>query len=161
MDLVRHYYASQNMTAPAYRLEYIYNFTHGPNYMRRFLTSTAAFRALEEAPRQEITAANPMLHKTFYAPGSYISQSIQHALGRNSDLAVDFAEALVRLQRSGEHDVRHGQACEFHVHETSAKCKNERLEPWQSDGPADAKVRILLHSQSAVADGLTASGQEA
>lgn len=72
LDLIRHYYASQNMTAPAYRLEYIYQMTHGDNAMRRFMINTAAFRALEEAPRQEITAANPMLHKTVSLNSTHI-----------------------------------------------------------------------------------------
>lgn len=52
------------MTAPAMRIEYVYAFTKGDNPMRRFMISTAAYRALIEAPKAEITAANPMLHRT-------------------------------------------------------------------------------------------------
>nr|POE54332.1 succinate dehydrogenase assembly factor 2, mitochondrial [Quercus suber] len=48
MDLVRNYYATEHISASPYRLEYIYTYTSGPNPMRRFLVSTAAFRALAE-----------------------------------------------------------------------------------------------------------------
>lgn len=61
MDLVRHYYREQNMTAPSYRLEYIYAYTHGANHMRTFLVSTAAFRAMEEQPKLDMSAPIPML----------------------------------------------------------------------------------------------------
>jgi hypothetical protein len=134
MDLVRHYYAHQNMTAPAYRLEYIYHYTQGPNHMRHFLVSTAAFRCLEEAPHPDLAVANPMLHKTFYAPGSNVSDSIKAVLAKNPETAIDFIEELVRLKRT-EHDPRHGPDCDWHVHAT-AKCKAERREPWQTDGAA-------------------------
>lgn len=112
LDLVRHYYASQNMTAPAYRLEYIYRYTHGDNMMRRFMIDTAAFRAIEEAPRQEITAQNPMLHKTFYAPGSHVSESIKSVIAKNPEIAVDFVETLVRLHCNNDKDARHGLDCD-------------------------------------------------
>ena len=111
MDLVRHYYAEQNMTAPAYRLEYVYTYTPGPNHMRTFLISTAAFRALEESPNPDLAAANPMLHKTFYAPGSNISDSIKGVLAKHPDMAIDFIDELVKLHRNGEHDARHGRDC--------------------------------------------------
>lgn len=98
MDLVRHYYADQNMTAPAYRLEYIYKYTHGPNLMREFMISTAAFRALEEAPRSaEMVQASPMLHQTFYAPGSYLSESLRGVLEKNPEMATDFIQVSISL----------------------------------------------------------------
>ena len=146
MDLVRHYYAEQNMTAPAYRLEYVYTYTHGANHMRHFLVSTAAFRCLEETPHPDLAAANPMLHKTFYAPGSHVSDSIKAVLMKDPEMAIDFIEELVRLRRNGELDARHGADCEWHVHQHTPKCKTERHEPWQSDGPADEKVCFALHS---------------
>lgn len=99
------------MTASAYRLEYIYTYTYSPNEMRTFLVSTAAFRALEEAPSAEVTAANPMLHHTFYAPGSHLSESMRNALTKSPDMAADFVEQLIKLHRNGEHDARHGLDC--------------------------------------------------
>ena len=100
------------MTAPAYRLEYVYHYTQGDNMLRRFMVDTAAFRALEEAPRQEITATNPMLHKTFYAPGSHVSESIKGVIAKNPEIAADMVEALVKLHRNGDKDARHGLACD-------------------------------------------------
>ena len=106
MDLVRYYYSDQNMTAPAYRLEYIYTYTHQANAMRTFLVSTAAFRALEEAPRNEVTAENPML-----TPGAYLSGSIKDVLAKNPEMAVDFIEEVIKIHRDGELDARHGPDC--------------------------------------------------
>lgn len=80
--------------------------------MRRFLINTSAFRAIEEAPRAEITAANPLLHKTFYSPGSYVSESIKGVIAKNPEIATDFVEALVRLHRNGDKDARHGLDCD-------------------------------------------------
>lgn len=111
MDLIRHYYASQNSTAPAYRLEYIYHVTRGDNLMRRFMINTAAFRALEEAPKQELTA-NTLLHKTFYAPGTHVSESIRGVIAKNPEIAVDIVEALVKLHTNGDKDARHGLDCD-------------------------------------------------
>lgn len=48
LDLVKAYYRTANMTAPAARLEYIYHATEGPNLMRRFLVTTAAYRLICE-----------------------------------------------------------------------------------------------------------------
>ena len=102
MDLIRHYYSSQNMTAPAYRLEYIYHFTSGPNKMRDFMVSTAAFRALEDSHAPENLAhAGPLMHKSFYQPGSYVSDSIKRVLATHPDMAIDFIETLVKLHRCG------------------------------------------------------------
>ncbi len=113
MDLVRHYYSSQNMTAPAYRLEYVYHFTSTPNKMRDFLVSTAAFRALEDSHGPDNLAhAGPLMHKSFYQPGSYVSDSIKGVLKKNPEMAIDFIETLVKLHRCGEHDARHGADCE-------------------------------------------------
>jgi hypothetical protein len=47
-DLVRFYYRAANMTAPPYRLEYVYRQTPDPNRMRRFLVSTVAYRLICE-----------------------------------------------------------------------------------------------------------------
>ncbi|KAK3054774.1 hypothetical protein LTR09_004503 [Extremus antarcticus] len=122
MDLVRHYYSSQNMTAPAYRLEYVYHFTSTPNKMRDFLVSTAAFRALEDSHGPDNLAhAGPLMHKSFYQPGSYVSDSIKGVLKKNPEMAIDFIETL-------------------HSHEKTQKCKEAGpQEAWQSDGAGDEK----------------------
>ena len=106
MDLVRHYYREQNMTAPSYRLEYIYAYTHQPNHMRTFLVSTAAFRTLEEQPKIDLTTPLPMLHHS-----SHLSSSIKEALIKNPEMATDFVEELINLHRNGAHDARHGANC--------------------------------------------------
>ena len=46
IDLVRHYYHSEKMTSPAFRLEYIYSNTKGLCKMREFLVTTAAYLSL-------------------------------------------------------------------------------------------------------------------
>jgi hypothetical protein len=142
MDLVRHYYAHQNMTAPAYRLEYIYHFTPAPNKMREFLVASAAYRALEDshAPAN-LSTASPLMHQTFYGNGNNVSDSIRHVLSSHPDMAMDFIEAVVRLHRCGEHDPRRGLDCDWHVHDQTSKCKSESIEVWQRDGAGDDKVR--------------------
>ena len=96
MDLVRHYYAIESMTAPAFRLEYIYTYTHEPNTMRSFLISTTAFRALCETPQ---------------VAGVFISDSVRTVLAQNSEIALDFVEALVTLSKNGLPDARRGADC--------------------------------------------------
>ena len=106
MDLVRHYYREQNLTAPGYRLEYIYTYTHSSNYMRTFLVSTAAFRALEEQSKLELASALPQMHQA-----SHLSASIREVLAKNPAMAVDFVEELITLHRNGDHDARFGPNC--------------------------------------------------
>lgn len=141
------------MTAPAYRLEYIYTYTHSPNKMRSFLLSTAAFRALEDSHAGDhLHRAGSTLQKTYNNPsnGGFVSDSVKAALARNPEMAIDFVEAVVRLHRCGEHDARKGIDCDWHVHEQTAKCPPQTLEPWQSDGAADEKKTavspLLSHS---------------
>ncbi|EOD43137.1 putative btb poz-like protein [Neofusicoccum parvum UCRNP2] len=93
MDHVRAYYRGANMTAPAYRLEYVFDSTSGPNHMRRFLVHTAAYRYLcEREPR--------------------LSDSMRGVVEKGGDLAVDFAEALAALHQSELGDVRIVEAYE-------------------------------------------------
>lgn len=113
MDVVRVYYRTANMTAPAYRLEYIYDNTDGPCPMRRFLVTTAAYRVLCER--------DPM-----------ISESMKDVVAKGGDLAVNYAEALVRLHRDDLVDVRRGIDCAFHEHKESKPCKARMLEPYQN-----------------------------
>lgn len=97
MDLVRHYYAAKDMTAPAFRIEYIYAYSNGPNAMRGFLVSTAAFRALNETPQY---------------PGVFLSDSIRDLLAKNSEIALDYVNALIALHKNDAIDVRRGSDCE-------------------------------------------------
>ncbi|TKA73964.1 hypothetical protein B0A49_02900 [Cryomyces minteri] len=120
MDLVRSYYRASNMTAPAYRLEYIYTSTRSACPMRTFLATTAAYRVLCE-PASTKTAAAGM------------SDSVKGVLAKGGELAVDFAAALARLHGNGLVDVRRGADCEWHVHvREGGKCKVRALEPYQN-----------------------------
>lgn len=110
MDLVRTYYRTANMTAPAYRLEYIYAETQGSNEMRRFMTYTAAYRALCEGA---------------------VSGSIKEALAKFPQLSADFATALIECHKSQLADCRRGQDCAWHVHLETVRCKAKSVEPWQ------------------------------
>ena len=102
MDLIRDYYAVENMTASPFRLEYIYQYTSGPNLMRKFLVSTAAFRSLAEKS-VEGTAADGSVE--------YLSTSMKSMITKNGDFCVDFVDSLVRLYRLALPDPRHGIAC--------------------------------------------------
>lgn len=105
MDLVRQYYHGENMTAPAFRLEYVYANTKGPCLMRNFLVSTAAYRALAEP--------------------TGISDSMSSVLKQGGNVAIDFANALVTLEKNERIDVRKGDPCIWHEHTVAPKC-----EPW-------------------------------
>lgn len=90
MDLVRRYYASDNMTATPYRLEYIYTYTHEPDcLMRRFLVETAAVRCTYEGA---------------------VSESMRGVLAK-PDLEMDFMDALIRVGKEEYTDARHGSRC--------------------------------------------------
>lgn len=116
MDLVRAYYRHQSMTAPAFRLEYIYTMTKLPNPMRNFLVQTAAFRALCESPP---------------APGVYLSESIKGVVSKSADLAVDLPEALIKLSRNDIADPRKGDNCKWHEHSDGKFCKPTIAEPYE------------------------------
>ncbi|KAF1354998.1 hypothetical protein BDV97DRAFT_395393 [Delphinella strobiligena] len=116
MDLVRAYYRHTAMTAPAFRLEYIYTMTSLPNKMRSFLTQTAAYRAICESPP---------------APGVYLSESIQGVVRKSADLAVDLAEALIKLSRNDATDPRKGEDCQWHDHSDGKICKPTATEPFE------------------------------
>ncbi|EKG10246.1 BTB/POZ-like protein [Macrophomina phaseolina MS6] len=104
MDQIRAYYRKSNMTAPAYRLEYVFENTSGPNHLRRFLVSTAAYRYLcEREPR--------------------LSDSMRGVVAKGGELTVDFAEALAALHQNELMDVRRGPDCAFHDHVETQVCK--------------------------------------
>ena len=96
MDMVRHYYASQDMTAPAFRIEYIYAYTHESNLMRSFLVSTAAYCALVEASKntpEPLTAA------------------LRELLTSNNEIALDFIDSMLFLEGNHLGDPRTGSKC--------------------------------------------------
>lgn len=115
MDVVRAYYRQNNMTAPSYRVEYIYTCTGVPNHMRNFLITTAAYRCLCETP---------------IAPGVHVSDSMKTLLAKGGDMPVDFAEALIKLNKNGIVDVRRGSNCTFHEHSDGRFCRTATPEPW-------------------------------
>lgn len=115
MDAIRHYYASESMTATPYRLEYIYTYTHEADcLMRRFLVETAAVRCTAEGEKS-------------------ISASLRDVLLKLPELTIDFMEALIRVNVDGYEDPRHGVECVWHRHEVTGKCASEGPgEAWQA-----------------------------
>lgn len=118
MDLVRAYYRMHSMTAPAYRIEYIYSYTSVPNHMRNFLITTAAYRCLCEAP---------------IAPGVHVSDSLKALLSKGGDVPVDFSEAVIKLSKNGIVDVRRNSNCTFHEHSDGRFCETATLEPYMME----------------------------
>jgi len=116
MDLVRYYYHNEKMTAPAFRLQYIYSNTNGACKMREFLVNTAAYRAMSDEEERSLG----------------ISGSVKDVLKQGGDVAADYAEALCDLAKNDMVDVRKGDDCAWHVHERTPKCEPARaLEPWE------------------------------
>jgi hypothetical protein len=105
LDLVRAYYRSRNLTAPAYRLDFVYEHTQGACALRRFLVGTAAYRVLAE---QGVGGA---MRGLVYGGG---------------ELAVDLVEAVVRVCVDGMGDVRTGPDCAWHEHVDTAPCKGKK-----------------------------------
>lgn len=117
IDLVRVYYRNNNLTAPTFRLEYIYTFTEFPNPMRNFLTDSAAFRALcGDAP----------------AKGVYLSDSMKTLIKKGGEFPVDLSNALIRLSNDQFPDPRKGSNCDWHEHSDGNKCAAEDMEPYMS-----------------------------
>lgn len=115
MDLIRAYYRRESMTAPAFRIEYVYANTDGPCPMRDFLVMTAAYRALSDGE------------------SSGISDSVKGVLKGGGDFASDFADALVKTVRYDRMDVRKGDNCKWHEHEVTEKCPQAPgLEPYET-----------------------------
>ncbi|KAK5674615.1 hypothetical protein LTS10_012616 [Elasticomyces elasticus] len=110
IDLVRDYYTQGGLTAPPYRLQYIYTYTSEPNPMRKFLVSTAAWRSM-------------------YG-GEGISDAMKEVLG-DKTLAVDYMQALIVLGKDDSKDPRKGSHCSWHTHYDTKMCPFETSEPWQ------------------------------
>ncbi|GAB7351606.1 hypothetical protein MBLNU459_g2225t1 [Dothideomycetes sp. NU459] len=116
VDLVRAYYRVNNMTAPAFRIEYLYANTDGPNFMRAFMVHSAVFRALYEPP---------------IAKGVYLSDSMQNIVAKGGVCAIDFCEATIRLGRDDAGDPRKGHDCAWHEHADGKYCPSTPNEPYQ------------------------------
>ncbi|TKA83960.1 hypothetical protein B0A55_00231 [Friedmanniomyces simplex] len=114
IDLIRAYYATGNLTAPPYRLQYIYTYTPTANPLRKFLVATAAWRALYGGEA-----------------GGGISDAMKEVLGADRALAGDFMQALVVLGRDAGKDPRRGGRCVWHLHEGTRKCEEGGVEPWE------------------------------
>jgi hypothetical protein len=96
MDMIRHYYASQDMTASTFRIEYIYAYTHDSNLMRSFLLSTAAYCALVEALK---SSPEPL------------AIALRDLLAKNNEITLDFIDSMLSLQKSHLADPRAGAKC--------------------------------------------------
>lgn len=117
IDLVRSYYHINNMTAPTFRIEYMYAATKSPNYMRKFLAETAAFRALcGEAA----------------AKGVYLSDSMKDLLQKGGDFPTDFAQSLIKLAKEDFPDPRKGSKCDWHEHADGLRCAKDDVEPYMT-----------------------------
>jgi hypothetical protein len=112
MDLVRFYYRSANMTAPPYRLEYVYGRMSGKNKMRAFLVSTAAYRMMCEGN---------------------VSEAMKGVITKGGDLAIDLVEQLVKLHGDGMTDARRGPDCVWHEHVETSVCKKVAKEAYDAD----------------------------
>lgn len=116
MDLIREYYAAEDMTSPPFRLEYIYEHTMAPDIMRDFLVRTAAYRAFIDVE-----------------DGKQSSDSMKGVLRKEGDVAPDFVQALLYLIKSDREDARRGDPCRWHEHTTTPKCPPfVGFQPWET-----------------------------
>ncbi|KAK4556678.1 hypothetical protein LTR86_006249 [Recurvomyces mirabilis] len=128
MDHTRTYYHTSTMTASPFRCQYIYTYTPGPNLMRKFLISTAAWRALYDhtsKPEHNDETTNTD------TPG--LSTAMMEVLAKDPIMSADFMHALIEFGRQVAGDPREGGRCVWHVHEGTSKCVEEGLEPWEKD----------------------------
>lgn len=142
MDLVRGYYRRENMTAPAFRLEYVYANTDGSCFMREFLVGTAAYRALADAQGAGANSYNATgnagaVDRKSGGRGKGLSESMKGVLRGGGDLSVDFVESVLGLAGAGDGsagrvDGRHGSDCRWHEHAVTEVCgKAGGAEPYE------------------------------
>jgi len=112
VDLVRHYYRISNMTAPPYRLDYVYGHTTGANKMRTFLASTVAYRMMREAN---------------------VSDAMRHVIHKGGNLATDLMETVIKFHKDGLTDAREGGDCIWHDHLETPVCKTMAAEASDAD----------------------------
>jgi hypothetical protein len=108
MDLVRHYYRTANITAPPYRLDFVYENTRGPCAMRRFLIDTAAYRVLVEGRLSEV---------------------MRQMVRAGGDVSEDLLSEVLRYHVEGLVDVRQGPDCAWHDHKETVACAT-RIPPF-------------------------------
>jgi len=101
MDLVRAYYRSEDMTAPPFRLKFIYSNTKEQCPMRQFLVYTAAYRVLRKGR---------------------LSQVMKDLVEDGGQLAIDLMNAAVVMHAEGVPDPRQGHDCQFHEHLRTEPC---------------------------------------
>lgn len=113
MDMVRGYYRREQMTAPAFRLEFMYTSQYPNTQMYFFLVATAAYRALSEGK---------------------LSAAMETMFDYNHNwLSHDYIHALIKLHHDGMPDPRKGNDCEWHEHKNSEQCAAwEGFEPFES-----------------------------
>lgn len=120
MDTVRHYYHQEQMTAPPFRLDYIYANTSGPNKMKEFLVATAAYRVLAKGLPESYNVGYT------FKQTEPISDSLEGVLRGGGDVAPDFVDQLILLARDDMEDPRTGDDCRWHEHTEgdfgTAKC---------------------------------------
>ena len=114
MDNVRHYYRDNKHTASPFRIEYIYQFTEEGDYMRNFVTFTAATRCMK---------------------GGDLTPGVRQILEKGGCFAVDFAQAVLAFMRDPKIDVRLSPDCAWHTHKHSDACTASRRT--QLDGASD------------------------
>ncbi|EMC92479.1 hypothetical protein BAUCODRAFT_126461 [Baudoinia panamericana UAMH 10762] len=129
MDHIRAYYASADMSASPYRLEYIYAYTSQPNLMRTFLVETAAWRVLNEGSSTTPSGATGELGER-----GGVSPALFEVLEKGGrELREDFVRALVKFGRDeGQEaeDPRRGLRRDWHVGVERGD-EGEMLEPWE------------------------------
>ena len=109
MDLIRTHYACDDLTAPPYRIEYIYTYAVD-SPMQGFLLATAAHRCARGKER-------PAVSDTLYA------------VLAKGEMMREFIEYLVH---NSEVDVRHGSKCAWHAHDVTPVCGPQGPgEAWQ------------------------------
>ncbi|KAL9048982.1 MAG: hypothetical protein Q9162_007457 [Coniocarpon cinnabarinum] len=110
MDSVRHYYHKEQMTAPPFRLGYIYAHTSGQNKMKQFLVTTAAYRVLSKGLDESENVGYD------FPKTEPVTDSLRGALSGGGELAPDFVVKLVALAKNEMEDPRKGQDCQWHEH---------------------------------------------
>jgi hypothetical protein len=101
VDLIREYYRNNNMTAPPFRLVFIYQHTVGDNALRRFLVASAAYRVLKKGD---------------------VSNIMQDIISTGGQLAVDLVKRMVKMHSTGIIDPREGSNCVWRDHDPNKIC---------------------------------------
>lgn len=105
MDQVKRYYHQESMTAPPFRLEYIYANTSGPNKMKEFLVASAAYRVLSKGLPESDSVGYT------FKQTEPVTDSLRGVLRGGGDVAPDFVDVLILLARDEMDDPRKGDDC--------------------------------------------------